>query len=265
MTQIYKTTEWPIDALVNAIKQWDIWLPDLQRPFVRDRTRVRNLFDSLFRWYPTGLILLLENETWDTIRHIWTNNKQHKIPHYVVIDGQQRLTSLYATITWCPIKRDDGKEEVIIISFHPLEGRFEVANASTKQSTDRIYDIKDIIWWNMYEFTRSYLAIYEEKYGIDKEKANLIADSIQKVQQIVKITFSCIEISKSTSIEQVSDIFLRINSLWKTLNNSDFILTLMSVYRETWREIVEKFADYTKKKMILWFLVQIMWWEHLWV
>lgn len=74
-------------------------MPDLQRPYVRDTTRVRNLFDSLYRGYPTGLLIFLENEVDENIRTIGENNQLRIIPRYVVIDRQQRLTSLYAALT----------------------------------------------------------------------------------------------------------------------------------------------------------------------
>jgi len=56
------------------------------------------------------------------------------------------------------------------------------------------------------------------------------------------------EISKNLRIEEVSDIFLRINSRGKVLNNSDFILTLMSVYREGGRALIEEFSEATRRR-----------------
>ena|GEM_PF-4894741 len=60
---------------------------------------MRDLFDSLFRGYPTGLLLFLENETEQQKRSIGRKEDLKRIPNYVVIDGQQRLTSLYAVFT----------------------------------------------------------------------------------------------------------------------------------------------------------------------
>ena len=50
------------------------------------------------------------------------------------------------------------------------------------------------------------------------------------------------------NIEEVSEIFLRINSKGKVLNNSDFILTLMSVYWEEGRKQIEAFSNWTREK-----------------
>ena len=110
---IYKETSYPISMLVWNILNWTIALPELQRPYVWERTRVRNFFDSLYKWYPTGLIILLENDTEAGLKAIWWWELE-KTPNLSVIDWQQRLTSLYATITWNPIVNSKLQEENII-------------------------------------------------------------------------------------------------------------------------------------------------------
>lgn len=255
---IYKETSYPISMLVWNIQNWTIALPDLQRPYVWERTRVRNFFDSLYKWYPTGLIILLENDTEAGVKAIWGWNLG-KTPNLSVIDWQQRLTSLFATITGNPIINSKLKEERIIISFNPITESFEVADASTK-SWDWIYDIKEVIKWeNLLSLTNEYISNYKrraDEQGISEEERipdNEIMRRIQKVNNISSIKIQAIEILKDTSLEVVSDIFLRINSWWIKLNNSDFILTLMSVYWEAWRKIVEDFSIWTKgQNDIIW-------------
>lgn len=249
MSQIFKKTDRPIYALVEWIKQHSIWLPELQRPYVRDRARVRDLFDSLYKWFPTWLVILLENETDQQTKAFWENNWLQKIPQYVVIDWQQRLTALYSVLTWFSVIKEDGTTEVIKISFNPIEEIFKVADAGTEKWQDWIYDIKDILQWdNLLAISNEYLVKYRDKYGVNSEVELQISQRIQRVFSIKNIHILCIEIFKSTPIETVSEIFLRINSRGKVLNNSDFILTLMSVYREEWRKLVEEFSNYTKKK-----------------
>ena len=243
---IYNPSQRQIQTLVSRIWDNTLWLPDLQRPYVWERARVRNLFDSLYRWYPTWLITLLENDK--EANTIWWHWKLQKIPQYSLIDWQQRLTALYATITGTPVIRENWKEESIVISFNPIEEIFEVADAGTK-GADWIYDIKDIInsddlWW----LCNRYIEKYREKYWEDPEKESKIWKAINKVHNIKNINFQCIDIEKTTPIETVAEVFLRINSWWKTLQNSDFILTLMSVYWEHWRDAIEKFSSYTIKQ-----------------
>ena len=129
--EIYKTTPWSISSLIDWINRNNIGLPDLQRPYVWDRARVRDLFDSLYNWYPTGLLIFLENNTEKNIKWMWNKEIWSQIPRYVVIDWQQRLTSLYATLTWFEIIKSDGNKEKIIISFNPIKEIFSVADSST--------------------------------------------------------------------------------------------------------------------------------------
>lgn len=146
--------------------------------------------------------------------------------------------------------------ETITISFNPLEEIFKVADAWTERWQDWIYDIKAILQWDdLLGISNAYIANYKEKYWENIDIEQKIAQRIQRVHNVKNVAFSCIEIFKTTPIEIVSEIFLRINSKGKVLNNSDFILTLMSVYREEWRKLVEQFSSYTQKRndiAILW-------------
>ena len=253
MCPIFKQTSWPISSLVDWVKTNLIWLPNLQRWYVWERTRVRNLFDSLYKGYPTGMIMLLSNDTTEGVKPIWWNSLS-KIPSYSVIDGQQRLTSLYAAITWGEVKKQDWSYSKIVISFNPLKETFEVADAWTKWA-DWIYDIKDIIAGNNLiqictDYVSSYKARAQENNTPEEEiiPDNVIFERIQKVSNIKNESFICIEIFKETPVEVVSDIFLRINSWWIKLNNSDFILTLMSVYWGEGKQKIEDFSIWTKDK-----------------
>ena len=240
---------WSISQLVGGVN-YTIALPDLQRPYVWDRSRVRDLFDSLFRGYPTGLLLFFENEIEINNKALGGNETLKSIPKFVVIDGQQRLTSLYAVFTGHSVIKEGGKKEQIRLSFNPVTTEFNVADASTEKGHDWIYDIKEILnGENLYRITTEYLNKYKERNpNISPEEEKLIADNIQKLCDIWKIEFTVLQISKHVSIEEVSEIFLRINSKGRTLNNSDFILTLMSVYWEEGRKQIEAFSNWTKEK-----------------
>jgi len=80
---------------VHDINRGAIGLPELQRPFVWSNSKIRDLFDSLYRGYPCGFLLLWE--TGAGLKGIGTNGKE-ETPSLAIVDGQQRLTSLYAVI-----------------------------------------------------------------------------------------------------------------------------------------------------------------------
>lgn len=93
---VFKKVDYDLASLVKYIELGEIGLPDIQRPFVWKNAKVRDLFDSMYRGYPVGYLLLWENGLPDD-RAIGTDRKQ-KPPRLVIVDGQQRLTSLFAVV-----------------------------------------------------------------------------------------------------------------------------------------------------------------------
>src|SRR3954452_12002286 len=109
---LYRSTTYPLATLVNDISRGAIGLPELQRPFVWPNSKIRDLFDSLYRGYPCGFLLLWE--TGARLKVIGTDGKD-ETPSLAIVDGQQRLTSLYAVMTGAQVVRADyGKEEIQI-------------------------------------------------------------------------------------------------------------------------------------------------------
>src|SRR5215213_5587939 len=106
----------------------DIGLPDIQRPFVWSNAKVRDLFDSMYRGFPVGYFLFWENGTAGGVKHIGTDGKRHTTPSRLIVDGQQRLTSLYAVFRGQKVLDDAYKERQIEIAFRPRDGQFEVSD-----------------------------------------------------------------------------------------------------------------------------------------
>lgn len=96
MTDIFKTIEWTVNSLVARVEDGTIQLPDLQRPFVWPAAKVRDLFDSMYRGYPVGELMFWDVPAEGETRAI-SRDAQLGASHQIV-DGQQRLTSLYAAI-----------------------------------------------------------------------------------------------------------------------------------------------------------------------
>lgn len=95
---VFSTTNLKVSNLVSDVDSGIIALPDLQRPFVWKDKQIRDLFDSLYRGLPTGLIILWEiGGRNDEFKPIGFDKPTS--PNRLVIDGQQRLTSLYAVFT----------------------------------------------------------------------------------------------------------------------------------------------------------------------
>lgn len=92
---VFKKVAYQLNKLVEDIELGEIGLPDIQRPFVWEATKVRDLFDSMYRGYPVGHLLLWESGAEPGARQIGIGSKQ-VVPNLLIVDGQQRLTSLFA-------------------------------------------------------------------------------------------------------------------------------------------------------------------------
>jgi hypothetical protein len=227
-----------LQNLINDIDTGNIALPDLQRPFVWDTKKARDLIDSLYKGLPVGFIILWEILEANSFKKINQDNKRD--PRFLVIDGQQRLTSLFSIIKNKEIISKSVHKFKIKISFNPIEEKFEVYNAAIEKSKEWIPDISRIFEnSSSFELISEYLAkIKDLNTDID---SNLIAQRIEKVRNILNYPFQVLELSTDLDPEEVSEIFVRINSKGQSLNQSDFILTLMSVYWPEGREKLERF------------------------
>lgn len=134
MPAIFKTVPWQVDQLVSGVKQGSISLPDLQRPFVWPATKVRDLFDSMYKGYPVGALMFWDVSEDGATRKISSGigvNAQHQI-----IDGQQRLTSLFAAMKGVNVRDENYRNRRIRISFNPFTERFEVRTAAIAKSPE---------------------------------------------------------------------------------------------------------------------------------
>lgn len=245
---VFNPKTYPLSNLINDIETGNIALPDLQRPFVWDSTKVRDLMDSLYKGLPIGVIILWEIIEPRRYRKINIDNKRE--PRFLVIDGQQRLTSLFSIIKNKSIITKNFKKIKLKISFNPIVEKFEVWNAAIEKNPEWISDITSIFNdSSTYSFVRSYLSslksrLFEDEIVKIEEK---IANNIEKVKNILNYPFSVLELSSDLNPEEVSEIFVRINSKGKSLNQSDFILTLMAVYWEDGRKKLEEFCKISRR------------------
>jgi hypothetical protein len=241
---VFNPKTYPLLNLINDIDTGNIALPDLQRPFVWDSKKVRDLIDSLYKGLPIGMIILWEIIEPRRYRKINIENKRE--PRFLVIDGQQRLTSLFSIIKNKEIVNKNFKKLKLRVSFNPIEEKFEVWNAAIKNDPEWIPDISAVFCnSSAYSFVNTYLSRLKAEIGNDEKEK--IATNIERVKNILSYPFSVLELSSDLDPEEVSEIFVRINSKGKTLNQSDFILTLMSVYWEEGRKEIEEFCKASRK------------------
>lgn len=245
---LFTTTNYPINALIQDIDLGKIGLPELQRPFVWPNVNVRNLFDSLYQGFPAGFLLFWETGAEAGLKGIGANNAK-AVPKLAIVDGQQRLTSLYAVVKGAAVLRANFKQEHIKIAFNPLSERFDVSDAATAKDKSYIADIS-ILWKpqaNLFaianEFVNSLGAVRE----LTPQEVEKAQNSISRLKSIIDYQFVALTLSPSISAETIAEVFVRINGEGKKLNQSDFIMTLMSVFWDEGRAELEKFAMLSAK------------------
>ncbi len=244
---VFNITQYQLNHLITNIDTGEIALPDLQRPFVWDNGKVRDLFDSIYKGLPIGMLILWKiNESNDEFKPIGLDKKT--TPSKLIIDGQQRLTALYSVITGSEIIDKDYKQKQIKIAYNPFEEIFEVQNVSIKNDPLWISNITDIFQGNLFSFVNDFISNLKEKrpdFEFDEVKVQDNISSLKTIETSYQI--SAIELASSLDPEEVSEIFVRINSTGKALNQSDFIFTLMSLYWPKGKDEFENFSYEAKK------------------
>lgn len=161
----FKKVDYDLSGLLHYIEIGDIGLPDIQRPFVWSNAKVRDLFDSMYRGFPVGYLLFWENGEANGAKQIGTDGKQHKVPSRLIVDGQQRLTSLYAVFRGRKVIDEEYWERQIEVAFRPRDGKFEVADAAIRKDPEWIPNISDI-WASgkpSYQMVKGFLNQLEAK------------------------------------------------------------------------------------------------------
>lgn len=245
----FKRVDYDLSNLLHYLDVGDIGLPDIQRPFVWSNAKVRDLFDSMYRGFPVGYFLFWENGQLGRAQQIGVGAKQHTVASRLIVDGQQRLTSLYAVFRGKRVLDADYSERLIEIAFRPRDGKFEVTDAAIRNDPEWIPNISEL--WasgkSSYQMVKGYLATLKAKMPLTDEEEERISHSLDRLFDLQKYPFTALEIAATVDEEQVADIFVRINSEGVKLNQADFILTLLSVFWDEGRAQLEQFARAARK------------------
>lgn len=240
----FKRVDYDLSNLLHYIDLGDIGLPDIQRPFVWSNAKVRDLFDSMYKGFPVGYLLFWENGSVEGAKQIGAGEKKHQVPNRLIVDGQQRLTSLYAVFRGKKVLDADYKERAIEVAFNPKTCRFEVADAAIRRDPEWIANISTL--WSSRHSSRKlvndYIDQVSRKAPLSPEDEEVVAHNLDHLFDLQKYPFTALEIAPSVDEEQVADIFVRINSEGVKLNQADFILTLLSVFWDQGRAQLEAFC-----------------------
>lgn len=245
---LFRKVDYTVNGLLEAIELGNIGLPDIQRPFVWKTTKVRDLFDSMYRGFPIGYLLFWENGLPGEHRVIGAERKQ-RAPSLLIVDGQQRLTSLYAVIKGVPIVDEHYRTTRLRLAFHPMERRFEVTNPAIERDPEWLADIS-VLWQpttNLLTFVNRFIRQLSERRALSEAEEQQVYQAIDRLVDLRRYPLTALEVSSSVTEEQVAEIFVRINSRGTPLNQADFILTLMSVFWDDGRKHLERFCREAKQ------------------
>ena len=240
-SHLFKYIPFSVAQLTSAIDSGALALPDIQRPFVWPQTKVRDLLDSMYRGFPVGQVMFWQTGAEPGVKQIGTDAKSVPVPYHLIVDGQQRLTSLYAVMTGKPIIREDFTESVIRVAFNPFTEQFAIPDATTARQVDWLTDIT-LLFKSFLPTVEGYVAKVRDSRDVTEDERQHLFAVFDRVRDLTAYQFSVVELDAAADEEQVAEVFVRINSEGVVLNQADFILTLMSVFWEKGRRQLEDFS-----------------------
>lgn len=268
-----------IKEAVNYIESGRMFLPEIQRKFVWKEEQIENLFDSLILGYPIGALLfwktskkVLNDENtplilYEFIRdyHIRDNRENKKAPspitsdfdsYYIILDGQQRLSSLYIAIKgsytlkkpnfhWDNDSAFIKKELYMNITIDPnirtienedKEKRFKfLTDSEFSANPQKWFKVKDIF---RFEDEYSLFTYCSSKYQDEKAGKNIL--KLSKVltnKETSALSFYEID---EVNFDDVLNIFVRINSSGTVLSKTDLLFSTIVSYWTGGRDEIEK-------------------------
>src|SRR5438093_3285316 len=233
-TQRYSATPHSIETLLTWVKSGEIAIPEIQRPFVWEATKVRNLLDSLYQGYPVGYLIAWRNPT------VKLKDGTSAAGKRILIDGQQRVTALMAALLGREVLTKDYETVRIRIAFHPQEERFEVANPAIKKDVAWIEDVAEVFApeASLTELTDTYS---DKNPGAYRRRISRV---LEKLRKIINNHLGVIELADDLDIETVTEIFIRVNSAGAELSQADFAMSKIAVNELHGGNLLRKAIDY---------------------
>ena len=238
MKDCYSVTQYSVQQILGLITSGDIAIPEIQRPFVWDSTKVRDLVDSLYHGYPTGYLITWKNPDVKVKDGGTAEGKT------VLIDGQQRVTAIMAALAGLEILNADYERKRIKIAFNPLyEGDdtpFAVLTPVIEKDSRWIPDIARFFSgdFSTFRFINEYC---EANPGCDPD---MLDAKLTDLRAIATRQLGVIVVDAECTIDEVTDIFIRINSMGAVLSQADFAMSKIAADEAHGGNMLRKAIDY---------------------
>lgn len=232
--QKYSVNQHLVETVLAWVNSGEIAIPEIQRPFVWDSSKVRDLMDSLYQGFPIGYIIAWRNPNVRLKDGSVSEGKK------VLIDGQQRITALTAAILGQYVIDKHYRRVKIRIAFDPINERFEVQNPAILKDKTWLPDIADALSGKvgLIRLVREYSALNPD---VEEEQ---IEQSFSRLTSIVKKPIGMIELVPELDIETVTEIFIRINSKGVVLSQADFAMSKIAADTTHGGNVLRKAIDY---------------------
>jgi hypothetical protein len=233
-TQKYSVNQHLIETLLVWVKSSEIAIPEIQRPFVWDSSKVRDLMDSLYQGYPVGYVITWRNPNVRLKDGSTAEGKK------VLIDGQQRITALTAAILGDYVVNKEYKRIRIKIAFNPIDEKFDVQTPVILKDKTWIPDISEVLngTVNSFGYINTYL---QNNPDVDQDK---VVEAINNLFNLTKKQIGLIDLAGDLDIETVTEIFIRINSKGVVLSQADFAMSKIAANDNYGGQELRKAIDY---------------------
>ena len=271
-----------VEELVSMIERGELRLPEMQRQYVWRSTRVRDLLDSLYRGYPSGAILLWETDEAVPLQDFAVSQSTNPYQSTrLLLDGQQRLTSLSAVIRGEPVSVR-GRRRPIDLLFnleHPdqlavvteveenggdeedLDEDSELIGDEADSTEDELLKrfnkmtfvvatrkLEQLPQWVKVSdvFKTDNDAPFLKRAGVsgfDDPRYEKYSQRLARLRGIRKYVYRMDVLERTLSYDEVTEIFVRVNSLGAKLRSSDLALAQITA---KWRHSLQTFLDFQK-------------------
>lgn len=229
----YSVEHRDVETLLNLVKAEQIAIPELQRPFVWDSVKVRDLMDSLYKGYPVGYLI-----TWQSVG---AKLKGGQVATYqqILIDGQQRITALRAAVAGLKVIDKKYRQKRITIAFNPVSEEFATLTPVIDRNPEWVSDVAEFFNGSPLKFVRQYLAANPDA------DPDVVEENLEHLASIKHAQIGIISLSDDLDVETVSEIFIRINSKGVPLSSADFAMSKIATYGDrgrNLRKLIDHFA-----------------------
>lgn len=275
--------DWTIKETIKRINEGKMFLPALQRKFVWKADQIIKLFDSILRGYPIGTFLfwnlkevnnINEYSFYKFLNHYDEDSNKHnelapfpqldnKEGYYGVLDGQQRLSSLYlalqGTYKFRKYREKYARERKLNIDLasevksedvddNELAYKLDFLSAEEKSNENNNecwFEIKEILKFDDIEKANEQADLIIDSNPNMRPYARIIRSNLRKLFDVLcgekrLINFFNVE---QNSLDEILDIFVRVNSGGTVLSKTDLLMSTIVVYWEQARTIFDEFVE----------------------